>query len=171
MARAMPTSSCRWRSAAGPAPRAAALLPIFILGLLGLLGLVWAAVVVVQLPTSRIGVQSIVPVDRPTGREAKGRIDWPFDGVATVARGAFFEDKLLGVWLRALRTRAQYHGPVFVGCEPCDAALRPGQHAPVTHCSRPTGSRVDRLFDQKISVRVGAVARTTCSVQNTSLAL
>lgn len=44
---------------------------------------------------------------------------WPIDGVATVASGKYFTEKLLPVWLKSLRERAQWRGPVYIGCDEC----------------------------------------------------
>jgi len=44
-------------------------------------------------------------------------------GVGTLAIGAFYHG-LLPAWLHALRQRARYQGPVFVGCDDCDILRR-----------------------------------------------
>jgi len=57
------------------------------------------------------------PEDQQIGRD--GHCPWPVDAMVTVARGDFFEEKLLPVWLQSLRRNAGWKGPIVVGCEVC----------------------------------------------------
>ena len=44
---------------------------------------------------------------------------WPIDMVATVSVGAYYKNTLLPRWIRGLRRKAQWRGPVVIGCTNC----------------------------------------------------
>ena len=44
---------------------------------------------------------------------------WPIDAIATVAVGRYYHDTLLPRWIRRVRRKAQWRGPLFIGCTNC----------------------------------------------------
>mmetsp|Transcript_23430 Transcript_23430/g.62933 ORF Transcript_23430/g.62933 Transcript_23430/m.62933 type:complete len:381 (+) Transcript_23430:270-1412(+) len=45
---------------------------------------------------------------------------WPMDAIATVCSGAVYTERLLPVWLHALREEAKWSGPIYIACDECE---------------------------------------------------